>query len=176
MNVISQTKGKARVAVLFSGGIDSSVLTFIAHRCDPHCGMGKHSIYFNFNRHIPLDEPIDLLNVAFENPRKIKTQKGGNIHGLSRQNKREKMLSKNEDSHEAGDMYTVPDRTTGLLEVEELRRICPGRIWNFVRHSMLVIETDFYSLQQVEINVPYKVYYDQNQSFSPTPTPTPIFD
>ncbi|KAF8807600.1 hypothetical protein BYT27DRAFT_7233106 [Phlegmacium glaucopus] len=116
-----QTKGKARIAVLFSGGIDSSVLTFIAHR------------------HIPLEEPIDLLNVAFENPRKIKLQKEGNIGGLSKRNKREKMLSKNEDSHEAEHMYTVPDRTTGLLEVEELRRICPGRIWNFV-----------------EINVPYQ--------------------
>lgn len=116
-----QTKGKARVAILFSGGIDSSVLTFIAHR------------------HIPLDEPIDLLNVAFENPRKIKIQKEGNIYGLSRRNKRGIMLSKNEDSHEVGPTYSVPDRTTGLLEVEELRRICSGRIWNFV-----------------EINVPYQ--------------------
>ena len=43
MYIISQTKGKARVAVLFSGGIDSSVLTFIAHRCDAHCEISKHS-------------------------------------------------------------------------------------------------------------------------------------
>lgn len=70
------------------------------------------------------------------------------------------MLSKNEDSQEAGLMYSVPDRTTGLLELEELRRTCPGRIWNFVRHFMF-FETDFHLLQlkQVEINVPYQVYY-----------------
>ena len=42
MHIISQTKGKARVAVLFSGGIDSSVLTFIAHRYDAHCEMSKN--------------------------------------------------------------------------------------------------------------------------------------
>lgn len=46
------------------------------------------------------------------------------------------MLSKNEDSREPRFMYSVPDRNTGLMEVEELRRICPGRIWNFVRYFM----------------------------------------
>lgn len=125
------------------------------------------------NRHIPLDEPIDLLNVAFENPRKIKLQKEGNIGGLPRQKKREKMFSKKKDTNHEGElMYSVPDRTTGLLELEELRRICPGRIWNFVRHPLFVIGIDFYSLQQVEINVSYQVFYDQNQSFSPTPIST----
>ena len=94
-------------------------------------------IYSNLIRHIPLDEPIDLLNVAFENPRKIKLQKDG----LSRRNKTEKLLSKSEESHEVERTYSVPDRNTGLLELEELRRTCPGRIWNFVRHSMLVIES-----------------------------------
>ena len=89
------------------------------------------------NRHIPLDEPVDLLNVAFENPRKIKLQKEG-IYGSSRRNKREKLLSKSEESHEAERIYSVPDRITGLLELEELRRTCPGRIWNFVRRFMLV--------------------------------------
>ena len=94
------------------------------------------------NSHIPPDEPIDLLNVAFENPRKMKIQMEGNI---SKRNKREQMPSKDEDTHEAGLMYSVPDRTTGFLEVEELRRTCPGRIWNFVRCSMSIIGTDFYS-------------------------------
>lgn len=28
--------------------------------------------------------------------------------------------------------YLVPDRVTGLQELEELRRISPGRRWNFV--------------------------------------------
>ena len=98
------------------------------------------SIYFYLKRHIPLDEPIDLLNVAFENPRKIKLQKES-IYGSPRRNKREKSLSKSDERIEAERMYSVPDRNTGLLELEELRRTCPGRIWNFVRYFMLVIET-----------------------------------
>ncbi|KAJ6574847.1 asparagine synthase-domain-containing protein [Mycena capillaripes] len=104
--------GAARVAVLFSGGIDSTVLAFFAHK------------------HIPLDEPIDLLNVAFENPRKIKVQSVGNI--TKGQKKPHKPVANPPPA------YMVPDRVTGLQEVEELRRLCP-RVWNFV-----------------EVNVPYE--------------------
>ncbi|OAD70289.1 hypothetical protein PHYBLDRAFT_177972 [Phycomyces blakesleeanus NRRL 1555(-)] len=42
----------ARVAILFSGGLDCITLAALAHQHLPHC------------------EPIDLLNVAFENPRR----------------------------------------------------------------------------------------------------------
>ncbi|KAF5377623.1 hypothetical protein D9615_005218 [Tricholomella constricta] len=110
-----------RVAVLFSGGIDSTVITFLAHK------------------HIPLDEPIDLLNVAFENPRKIKLQAEGNPGGIS--NKKKKARAKATESQEQAlhTSYNVPDRISGLQEVEELRRLCPERVWNFV-----------------EINVPYE--------------------
>lgn len=64
-------------------------------------------------RHIPLEEPIDLLNVAFENPRSLKAKsksKAGCVDGI----------------------YDVPDRLTGREQVDELRRVCPGRTWNFV--------------------------------------------
>ncbi|KAJ7655074.1 asparagine synthase-domain-containing protein [Mycena polygramma] len=104
--------GAARVAVLFSGGIDSTVLAFFAHK------------------HIPLDEPIDLLNVAFENPRKIKVRTVGNI--TKGQKKPQKPVAN------PPPVYMVPDRVTGIQEVEELRKLCP-RVWNFV-----------------EVNVPYE--------------------
>ncbi|VDC01867.1 unnamed protein product [Peniophora sp. CBMAI 1063] len=100
----------ARVAVLFSGGIDSTMCAFLAHR------------------HVPMDEPIDLLNVAFENPRKLQARP-----------KRKGRQPLVEEKREVD--YMVPDRETGLQEVEELRRICPGRTWNFV-----------------EVNVPYAEY------------------
>lgn len=38
----------ARVAVLFSGGVDCMVVACLAHR------------------HVPADEPIDLINVCFD--------------------------------------------------------------------------------------------------------------
>ncbi|KAF7339870.1 Asparagine synthetase domain-containing protein 1 [Mycena venus] len=95
--------GAARVAVLFSGGIDSTVLAYFAHK------------------HIPFDEPIDLLNVAFENPRKIRVHTVGNI------TKGQKKPPKPVPSPPPP-TYMVPDRVTGLQEVEELRRLCPPRL------------------------------------------------
>ncbi|KAK1229384.1 hypothetical protein PQX77_007561 [Marasmius sp. AFHP31] len=115
----------ARVAVLFSGGIDSTIITLLA------------------DRHVPRDEPIDLLNVAFENPRKIKLKAEGNIGGLPKREKKKRVL---QDETKPKATYNVPDRLTGLQEVEELRQLCPGRTWNFV-----------------EINVPY----DESQAARP---------
>ncbi|KAI6045017.1 asparagine synthase-domain-containing protein [Pisolithus marmoratus] len=109
-------EGKARVAVLFSGGIDSTMLAFLAHR------------------HVPGDEAIDLINVAFENPRKIHVRLGGNSDMLpKRERKRYRKVGetmKVVDGETAP--YLVPDRVTGLQEVDELRKLCPGRTWNFV--------------------------------------------
>ncbi|KAI0048394.1 hypothetical protein FA95DRAFT_1588690 [Auriscalpium vulgare] len=107
----------ARVAVLFSGGIDSTMLAFLAHR------------------HAPLDEPIDLLNVAFENPRKIRVQLEGNVGGMTKKEKKTRARKEAAGETVEGSYdhdYLVPDRVTGLREVEELRRLCPGRLWNFV--------------------------------------------
>ncbi|KAJ3894064.1 asparagine synthase-domain-containing protein [Lentinula edodes] len=115
-------KGQSRVAVLFSGGIDSTILTLLV------------------DRHVPRDEPIDLLNVAFENPRKIKVQRKGNINPNKKKSKAKVSESDTDTalSNSAVAEFMVPDRVTGLSEVEELRKLCPGRVWNFV-----------------EINVPY---------------------
>ncbi|PPQ85730.1 hypothetical protein CVT25_003108 [Psilocybe cyanescens] len=108
----SKTGRKARVAVLFSGGIDSTILTFFA------------------NKHIPLDEPIDLLNVAFENPRKIWAQKEGGVPKRQKNPKKSREIKAKHE--EVSTSYLVPDRVTGIQEVEELRQLCPGRTWNFV--------------------------------------------
>jgi asparagine synthetase B (glutamine-hydrolysing) len=68
---------------------------------------------------IPENEPIDLLNVAFENPRVLKHQK--NKH----------------------DIYSVPDRITGVLGASELSALFPSRKWNLVK-----------------INVPFSIYQE----------------
>jgi hypothetical protein len=64
-------------------------------------------------RFLPIGEPIDLLNVAFENPRSLK--------------------AKQRDLGATIDTYDVPDRQTGLEQLDELRLIYPNRRWNFVR-------------------------------------------
>jgi hypothetical protein len=85
-------------------------------------------------RHVPKNEPIDLLNVAFENPRKLRVQLEGNLDALPKNIKRERRKhGQDEQIAHCDASYIVPDRVSGLEEVEELRRVCPGRIWNFVR-------------------------------------------
>ncbi|KAF1965304.1 hypothetical protein BU23DRAFT_575020 [Bimuria novae-zelandiae CBS 107.79] len=85
------TNDEARVAILFSGGLDCTLLARLTHEL------------------VPLEQSIDLLNVAFENPR---------IH---------KNLGPDESPYEL-----CPDRMTGRASSEELLNICPGRTWRFV--------------------------------------------
>lgn len=77
----------AKLCILFSGGIDCTILALLA------------------NKFVPNDEPIELINVAFES--------------LGGQNVSEKL-------------WDVPDRRSSLMSVNELRRICPERFWNFL--------------------------------------------
>lgn len=83
-----------RVAVLFSGGLDCSVLAWLIHTL------------------LPPNESIDLINVAFENPRTVAAQ-----------------------GTKPADVYNVcPDRITGRAGWEELRRLSAGqgRNWRFI--------------------------------------------
>lgn len=88
--------GKTRVAVLFSGGLDCTVLVRLSHEV------------------LDADQGIDLINVAFENPRvvaQLKKESKGNLP----------------DFYEA-----CPDRITGRRSFAELQRVCPGRALRFV--------------------------------------------
>lgn len=74
-------------------------------------------------RFLPTTEPIDLLNVAFENPRQLQS---------SDKQRKKKDAGPPEGVTQVG-KYNVPDRLSGRDEVQELRRLAPERIWNFVR-------------------------------------------
>ncbi|OAD02603.1 hypothetical protein MUCCIDRAFT_40611, partial [Mucor lusitanicus CBS 277.49] len=111
------TKGQARVAILFSGGLDCICLAALA------------------NEHLPMSESIDLLNVAFENPRAEKAKSQPPKKPKNRKPKKKKRST-----------YDTPDRLTGKAGVEELRQIAPERTWNFV-----------------EINVPYPEAMEHRQ-------------
>lgn len=93
-----------RLAVLFSGGLDCTVLARLTHDL------------------LPGSEPIDLLNVAFQNPR---------IH---------KNSDIDEESYLAA-FESCPDRITGRASYMELCQVCPDREWRFVAINVPYTET-----------------------------------
>jgi asparagine synthetase B (glutamine-hydrolysing) len=88
------------VAVLFSGGLDSTLLAYYSHLI------------------LPPDTPIDLVNVAFQNPR---------VH-----------------RDPSKDPYSqCPDRQTGLSAWSTLCRLCPER-----QFRMISVNVPYEELQQ----------------------------
>lgn len=93
--------GWTKVAVLFSGGLDCTLLARLVHDI------------------LPKDEAVDLLNVAFENPR-----------------------SKAALANASESFYELcPDRATGRSSFAELRRSCPDRNWRFVAINVPYVES-----------------------------------
>ncbi|KAK7076502.1 Asparagine synthetase domain-containing protein 1 [Halocaridina rubra] len=102
----TSTCSHSKVAVMFSGGLDSAVIALLADSC------------------LMSSESIDLLNVAF--PQKTKIQ-GNDRHKM---NKSVNAVLE-EDNLELAD-YEVPDRLTGRECWRQLQEIRPERNWNFV--------------------------------------------
>jgi len=102
----------AQVAILFSGGLDCCTLALLAHM------------------YIDSAQPIDLLNVAFENPRVLQA--------------RSKKDSNDPNATKSLDTFDVPDRKTGRQSYEELKSLAPTRQWNLVevnvRHEEYLAE------------------------------------
>ncbi|KAI8969063.1 asparagine synthase-domain-containing protein [Mycotypha africana] len=125
------TKGQPRVAILFSGGLDCICLAALA------------------DQYLPSLEAIDLLNVAFENPRAEQAKSSAQKQSKSKKKKNNKNDHTADSLHmdePINNIYDTPDRLTGRASVEELRRIAPHRLWNFV-----------------EINVPYSEALEYRQ-------------
>lgn len=98
----------ANVAVLFSGGLDCTLLARLAHDI------------------LPVGEPIDLLNVAFENPRVVAA--AGN--------------TPQQQSAPPTSIYeNCPDRMTGRSAFKELQQTCPSRNWRFIAIDTPYTET-----------------------------------
>ncbi|KAK3824593.1 MAG: asparagine synthase-domain-containing protein [Benniella sp.] len=108
---------EARVAILFSGGLDCSCLAALA------------------DRYLPQGEAIDLLNVGFENPRSVKAKAAEEALALKRLKKQGAGSvdgSTSQSARTVDSTFNVPDRVTGYESLAELRRIAPHRHWNFV--------------------------------------------
>lgn len=140
-----QPSDEAHIAILFSGGLDCTTLALLA------------------DRHVPLGQPIDLLNVAFENIRSIEAAKN------EKEKRRRAALKKQASTpasagaditpadleEEDTDVYAVPDRITGLASYSELCSLAPHRRWNFV-----------------SINIPYSTYASHRATVSALMSPT----
>ncbi|KAJ5065551.1 asparagine synthase-domain-containing protein [Bipolaris maydis] len=115
----------ARVAVLFSGGLDCTILARLCHNL------------------LPPSAPIDLLNVAFENPR---------IHS---------QLEPGTSPYEL-----CPDRITGRSSHAELVDVCPGRTWRFVAINVPYSETQAHRLNVMTLMYPHNTEMDLSISFA----------
>ena len=106
----------SKLAVLFSGGLDCTLIARISHDI------------------LPLHEGIDLLNVAFENPR---------IH------------------HNVLSPFDMcPDRITGRRSFEELKRVCSDREWRFVEVNVPYSENVQHRKTIIELIKPHNTEMD----------------
>lgn len=114
---------KARLAILFSGGLDCTVLARLAHKL------------------LPISEPIELLNVAFENPR---------VH-----------KGRGDASYEL-----CPDRITARSSYAELCNVCPGRTWRLVAINIPYTETQDHRQQVITLMHPHNTEMDLSIAYA----------
>ncbi|KAL8940990.1 MAG: hypothetical protein Q9216_002509 [Gyalolechia sp. 2 TL-2023] len=119
----SPTKEPAKVALLFSGGLDCTLLARILHEI------------------LPKELDVDLLNVAFENPRVLKAANAGNFKVTA-------------------PYMECPDRVTGLSSHAELQQVCSGRTWRFVFIDVPYTETVSYRPQVATLIYPHNTEMD----------------
>ena len=94
---------------------------------------------------LPLDQEIDLLNVAFENPRIIQVA--------------EKKPTKQSPAT-FSPYANCPDRITGLSSYAELCATCPSRIWRFISIDISYSELQSHRSQIVSLIHPHNTEMD----------------
>lgn len=112
---------QSKVAVLFSGGLDCTLLARIAH------GI------------LPLEQPIDLLNIAFENPRSLRA---ANL------------------SSETSPYEICPDRSSGRSSYAELVSSCSGRSWRFIAINISYAESCQHRYHIIDLMHPHATEMD----------------
>lgn len=113
----------AKTAILFSGGLDCTLLARVMHDL------------------LPKDQDIDLLNVAFENPRVLKAAGADRIASINPYSQ-------------------CPDRVTGISSHAELQQACPGRTWRFVSIDVPFVETVSHRPEIITLIYPHNTEMD----------------
>lgn len=133
-NIPPPSPGNARLAILFSGGVDCTFLAYLAHLC------------------LPIDEPIELINVAFE--RLLPTHQSS----MHREHQKQQQ-----------DGYDVPDRLSGREALAELRIVCTARDWLFVEinipysecqeHRQMVLDLMYPCSTEMDLSLAFPLYF-----------------
>ncbi|KAF1992862.1 asparagine synthetase domain-containing protein 1 [Amniculicola lignicola CBS 123094] len=121
----TDTTLNAEVAILFSGGLDCTLLARLVHDL------------------LATNKTIDLLNVAFENPR---------IH---------RNLDPGVSPYEL-----CPDRITGRASHAELQMVCPNRRWRFVEINVPYTETISQRTRVMALMHPHNTEMDLSISYA----------
>ena len=103
---------------------------------------------------LPKDCSVDLLNVAFENPRAISAAKAISPEELQPTNAENVIYLK------------CPDRVTGLSSYFELSHVCPGRLWRFVSIDVPYSETTAHRAQVVSLMHPHNTEMDLSIAYA----------
>jgi asparagine synthetase B (glutamine-hydrolysing) len=104
-NETNKDKVDSSVAILFSGGVDSVVLAALCHD------------------HIPKNQAIDLINVAFANT---------TIHPSHKNDDKKKNSNKMSKRDIESLFEASPDRQAALLSFQEMKIRWPNRKWRFI--------------------------------------------
>ncbi|KAI1265734.1 asparagine synthase-domain-containing protein [Xylariaceae sp. FL1019] len=119
-----------RIAILFSGGLDCAVLARLAHDL------------------VPKNQGIDLINVAFENPRQVS-------------------IEAKQPHLRASDTYEgCPDRATGRKAFAELRSTCPGRYFRFIAVNVPFEEAMSHKSKVISLIYPHDTEMDLSIGFA----------
>ncbi|KAE8441855.1 hypothetical protein EG329_004256 [Mollisiaceae sp. DMI_Dod_QoI] len=122
---------------------------------------------------IPLDQQIDLINVAFENPRVVKAAK--NAAMSQSKSLKEAFPQENEllqgsqpkiPFQEVSPFECCPDRETGRKAFRELQHVCPSRNWRFVAVNIPYKETIEHRERVIHLIYPHNTEMDLSIAFA----------
>ncbi|EIW67931.1 hypothetical protein TREMEDRAFT_72060 [Tremella mesenterica DSM 1558] len=134
-NIPVQSPGVARIAVLFSGGVDCTLLCGLLHRV------------------LPPDEPVELVNVAFDRPDLPPSLRKKDLVRQLEQRQKEK-----------SEKWLVPDRLSGIEALQELGTVCP-REWRFVEVNVTYDECQIHRQEVLDLMYPSKKEMDLSLAY-----------